>query len=112
MKLSIKIIGGVIGFVLFLFIFSISLEYMGLVKYGIIKPKQEEIRREIYEETQSYVEGKRQAASKYYREYQKSKSQDDKEAILVMVSIDFANFDESKLSPIIRKFVKLAKYGD
>jgi len=72
------------------------------------KAKQD-AKREVFEQTQSYVEGKRQEALKFYKEY-KAADVEDREAIEEMVSHSFANFDESKLSDPLKQFVYQCKY--
>ena len=65
--------------------------------------------REVFEETQSYVEGKRQEALKLFKEYNEA-DEEGKEAIEYMVSSQFANFDESHLRGPVRNFVEKCKY--
>lgn len=66
--------------------------------------------REVFEETQSYVEGKRQEALKFYKEYMKAETKADKQSIEEMVSLSFANFEEDKLPDRLRDFVYNCKY--
>ena len=54
-------------------------------------------KREVYETSQSYVEGKRQEAVKQYSEWQKAETQEEKEAIENIVRLSFSNFDETLL---------------
>ena len=95
-------------------ILVIGLSYgMGWYKVFYTKTvgkEQKNADREVYEETQSYVEGKRQEAAKYYREYNLSE-EDEKKAISEVVANSFANFDEDKLNPELKDFVKKCKYG-
>lgn len=75
-----------------------GLNYMGLVSFKFFAPKYENAKREVYENTQSYVEGKRQAITKYYDEWRKSDSV-EKNAIRSLVLQDFANFNLEYLLP-------------
>lgn len=70
---------------------------------------QQNANREVFEQTQSYVEGKRQEALKYYREYLKA-DEDGKKAIEELVAHSFANMDETKLEEPIQTFVHNCKY--
>jgi len=72
------------------------------------KAKQD-AKREVFEQTQSYVEGKRQEALKFYKEYKAAEIK-DRVAIEEMVSHSFANFDEQKLSDPLKAFVYNCKY--
>lgn len=67
------------------------------------------VEREVYEQSESFVEGKRQDALKYYQEYMKSDSS-SKETIKGFVSTAFSNFDEELLAPELRDFVHNCKY--
>jgi len=67
--------------------------------------------REVFEQTQSYVEGKRQEAVKFYQEYNKAKTPQEKEAIKELVRLSFANFDEEKLPERLRIFIYNCKYN-
>lgn len=78
------------GFAIVFVVFS--LQWLGIVNYRFFEPKRENARREVYENTQSYVEGKRQAITKYYDEWRKADA-DNKAAIRMIVLQDFANFD-------------------
>lgn len=68
-------------------------------------PKQENIRRQVFEETQSYVHGKIQDLAKYKLEYENS-TNDEKEAIRQTIILRFAEFDETKIkSATLRNFL-------
>jgi len=56
---------------------------------------REDARREIFEETKSYVHGKIQDLAKYYEEYQKNP--EDREIIAQVIRIRFAEFDADKI---------------
>ena len=71
---------------------------------------RENAKREVFEQSQSYVEGKRQAALKYYKEYEKS-TDNEKESLKYIISQEFANFDEDKyLTGKTRNFIHNCKY--
>lgn len=84
----LKIIGIFISILGIIFI----MEYIGILNYQFIEPKRENARREVFENTQSYVEGKRQSITKYYNEWRRS-DDTEKEAIRQIVLQEFANFD-------------------
>ena len=99
MKRSAIITAIIIGAILLLF----SLQWLGIANYSFFAPKQEKARREVFENTQSYVEGKRQAITKYYDEW-RTASDEDKPAIREIVLSEFANFDTNNLLPQQQKW--------
>lgn len=76
---------------------TFGLNYFGLVQFRFFAPKYENARREVFENTQSYVEAKRQSITKHFDEFRKA-SADDKVAIRAMVLQEFANFDTELLT--------------
>lgn len=113
MKTGIKFFLGFISIVAVLTVLEFGFGYLHIFKtktlYKEIKVTEKKVDREVFEETQSYVEGKRQEALKFYKEYQ-SADETGKKAIAEMVSHSFANFDEKKLSGPLVKFVYHCKY--
>ena len=80
--------------------------------YKFFAPKYENARREVFENTQSYVEGKRQDLSRYHYEYVKCKTAADSEAIRQVVVQQFANFDEHKIEdPTLRSWLYQVRRG-
>lgn len=65
---------------------------------------REDARREVFEQTQSYVEAKRQELTKYRLEYMRADSS-DRQAIKMTIVQSFANFDKSKLDYDLRVFL-------
>jgi len=75
----------------------------------VVKAKQN-ANREVYEQSKSFVEGKRQSAIKYYKEYNKA-TDSQKQALKNIISQDFASFDEDKyLTGELRDFIHNCKY--
>ena len=93
--LVVVVIGALIGL-------SYALGWIGVHQTETIGKAQKDAERKVFEETQSYVEGKRQEATKYRLEYMRGDSL-DKVAIKMTVAQSFANFDEDKLSPELSK---------
>lgn len=94
MKIGLKIAAVFVGLIVLLF----NLELLGLGWTRFFSPKRQNIQREVFEETKSYVHGKIQDLAKYYDEYQKSDSPDDKEAIQTVIKSQFAEFDAEKIN--------------
>jgi len=106
MKKALIVIGLIIGFFLLVFLaneFSIfSTKFWGV--------RKENARREVFEQTQSYVEGKRQELIKLHHEWNKADA-DDKLAIEATIRMSFANFDENKIEQTeLYSFLKSIKY--
>ena len=91
-KIILISIGCFVGFLLLVFI----LEYFHLGMFGFFEPKKEAIRRNVFEETKSYVHGKVQDLASYYGQYQSAKS-GDRPAIAEVIKMRFAEFDENKI---------------
>ena len=92
-----KVILGVVLFVLLIIgltFVSNEFEIFGTRFWGV---RQENARREVFEQSQSYVEGKRQELSKLELEYKTEKDPDAKEALRQSILQRFANFDDTKL---------------
>ena len=89
-KVTLSIVG-----VILLFALGWGLAYHELVFTRFFAPKRENVRREVFEETKSYVHGKTQDLAKYYEEYQKA---EDKEAIASIIKMRFAEFDAEAIN--------------
>jgi hypothetical protein len=105
MKAFALIIGSVV--VIAAIVIGLGFADIGLKK--LFLPMHENVRREVFENTKSYVHGKIQDLAKYYREYQTS---DDRAAIEALVRSQFAEFDEAHIQVLeLRQFlVKVRGY--
>lgn len=79
-------------------------------QYWKWKAVSEEGRRTTFEETKSYNEGKEQELLNLYSEYKRTKDADSKSALAFTIRHKFADYDENKLSPELRNFLKEIKY--
>lgn len=102
-SLTLIVIGGLIGL-------SYGVGWIGVHQTKTIRKAQKNAEREVFEQTQSFVEGKRQEALKFYKEY-KEADVEGKLAIKQMVSHSFANFDELLLKEPLLTFVYDCKYN-
>lgn len=106
MRTGIIIIGMIIGLFALIFLAN-EFAIFGTRFWGV---RKENARREVFEQTQSYVEGKRQELIKLHHEWNKAGA-DDKIAIETTIRLNFANFDESKIEqPELYSFLKKIKY--
>ncbi len=100
-KNVLKVVGIFVGSLILLFV--IGLYGLGWMKF--FEPKKENIRREIFEQTQSYVHGKVQDLAKYQDEYNKA-GVGGKESIRQLIILRFAEFDETQIRPVkLRNFL-------
>jgi hypothetical protein len=83
---------------------SFGMGWFGVAYTKTVGKAQENANRTVYEQTQSYVEGKRQELAKYRLEYMTTKDSTEKQAIKIFVLHSFANFDKSKLDPDLLSF--------
>jgi len=87
--------------------FLIGLYSLGMFKF--FAPKTENIKREVFENTKSYLHGVQQDLGKYYHEYQKA-DDSSKEIIKSTIRMRFAEVDVSKLqSAKLRSFLTEAR---
>lgn len=102
--ITLLVIGGLVGL-------SYGFGWIGVHQTKTIGKAQQNAKREVFEQTQSYVEGKRQAALKYYKEYQQA-DENGKVGLKSIIAQDFANFDEDKyLTNELRNFIHNCKYN-
>lgn len=99
-------IASIIGLFLLIFLAN-EFSIFGTRFWGV---RKENARREVFEQTQSYVEGKRQELIKLHHEWNNA-SGDDKLTIESTIRLSFANFDESKIEqPELYSFLTKIKY--
>ena len=103
-----------LGLTIAFFAIVIGLSYgfgwIGVHQTKTIGKAQENARRKVYEQSQSFVEGKRQAAIKYFKEWNEA-DESGKRGIEYIVAQEFANFDEEQyLTGKVRNFISNCKY--
>ena len=77
-------------------------------------PREQNIQREVFENTKSYNEGKEQELVKYKFEHDKANGKGDTAtmaAIKSAVRHSFGDYEEDRLSPELQDFVRQCKYG-
>ncbi len=118
-----KVVGGILAglisiVLLFVFLGALGLggRYVNMKVEGWFAPQEQNIKREVFENTKSYNEGKEQELVKYKFEYDKAKAKKDEatvKAIKSAVRTAFADYEEDRLSPELRDFVNQCKsYGE
>ena len=110
MKIFFAWLGGLIGFFLLITFIAFLSNASSLAVFRFWEPKFENARREVYENTQSYVEGKRQELTKLHLEYLRDTTETGRAAIRYTVAQSFANFDDEKIeSPTLQAWLKQCK---
>ena len=106
---KIQIIGlSILGFIILIAIVFI-LGFTDVVFTRTVGKAKQNAQREVFEQTQSYVEGKRQELSKYHHEWVMA-NEEDKKVIEATVRNSFANFDNDKITdPDLYSFLKNCK---
>lgn len=97
--MSFKVVFGGIGALALLLLLIFVLRYSELEMFKFFAPQKEDARRTVFENTQSYVHGKRQDLAKYYMEYQKADAE-GKETIRSVIQMQFSQFDAEHIQNI------------
>lgn len=110
MKSAVKYIGIGLAVVAVIIALAFTFGWAGVGFTKTVGKAQQDARREVFEHSQSYVEGKRQEALKYRLEYTRADSDADRRAIQSTIVMAFANFDENLLDGELRTFIHRMKY--
>ena len=95
------ILGGLAGAIILVFVLNLA----GLEMFKFFEPKKEDARREVFENTKSYVQGAEADLAKLYREYNES-DDDGKETIKEVVRMKYDELDETKIDNLkLKKFL-------
>ena len=93
--------GKIVGLSILGLVVLIALTFLsGAVDLGykkVFKPANENVDREVFENTQSYVHGKIQDLAKYKREYDATDDAIERKAIESLINQQFAQFDKKKI---------------
>lgn len=105
-----KIFGMSVGAFVLMIALIFVLGAVGVAYKKLYKPMHENIEREVFEETQSFVHGKIQDLAKYKREYDATDDMIERQAIQELINQQFAQFDSSKVKdPNLRNFLVNAR---
>jgi len=90
-----------------------GMKWFKVFETSTVGAAQKDAERKVFENTDSYVLGKRQELSKYMYEYKTAVADGETakaEAIKQTIRISFAEFDASKLSPELESFLNSIRY--
>ena len=109
-RITLTSIGVVFGFSLIIFI-GLALRFGSLHVERWFQPREENVRREVFEETKSYNEGMEQQLVKYRLEYMRG-DEVEKAAISSAVRHAYADYNVDRLDPQLRNFVLDCRNGE
>ncbi len=97
-------VAGLVGVVVLIVAFSFG----GLYWYRLMAPKWENARREVFEETRSYNQGKIQQLAKYRHEYMAGDAA-VKTVIASTIRHQFADYNVENLPPELQSFLRTVR---
>lgn len=100
----------VVGLIVALFVVGFISAGGDLAMFKFWAPKYENAKREVFENTQSYVQGKVSYISSLRLDYEKATG-DQKESLRRMIVTEASNVDNDKLPPDMRSFISDLKAG-
>lgn len=108
---GIKVLGAMLAFVLFVYILGFLATGGDLAIYRFWAPKQEAARREVFVQTQSYVQGKIGNIARMRVEYESAGADDQahKQALRTMILTEASQISPDQLPPDQRAFVASLK---
>lgn len=107
-----KIFLGFIVVIIIMLALDLGFGYFGVLKTKTVGKAQENARREVFEHSQAYVEGKRQELSKSRKEYMLATDPAEKKAIQSYIESSCANLDENDIDDKgLVKFLKACRDG-
>jgi rubrerythrin len=79
----------------------------GLEWNKFFSTRQENVKTQVFENTQSYIDGKNNELSSLYQEYQQAKTDEDKQILKNVVIQKFGDFDTDKIkTEQLKNFLK------
>jgi hypothetical protein len=93
---GLKITLAIIGIIVVLCAVDLGTGYFGVLKTKTVGKAQQNASREVFEQTQSFVESKREELAKLHHEWMKSDAENKKD-IEGTIRVSFANFDAEKI---------------
>lgn len=105
MNNAVKTVVGVALGIVGVIALAITLELGSLSWARFFNPKWENVKRETFEQSKSYVHGKIQDLSKHYEEYQKG-DETERAAIKNVIQFNFADLDAENIKSLpLRNFL-------
>ena len=105
MKEVLKYFGAVFGVLFLIYVLVFFATGGNLAIYKFWAPKLQEARRDVFEQTQSYVHGKNSYIARLRLQYDSSSGGPQKEALRRLVITEAETIDEVNLTPTNQAFV-------
>lgn len=103
-----KVFGAIVAILVVVFGIAYGIGFLAtggdLMIYKFFAPKMEEARREVFEQTPSYVQGKNTYIARLRLEYETAEGE-QKEALRRLILTEAETIDEENLTPANRSFV-------
>lgn len=109
MKFGFKTFGISLLVVITLYVIGFIATGGDLVIYKFWAPKQENARRQVFENTQSYVQGKVEYLTRLRYQYSTASTDDQKYALKTMILDEASTVDNSKLPSDLQSFISNLK---
>ncbi len=105
-----RVLLGIFAFLMAMYVIGFLVTGGDLAIYKFWAPKQENARRQVFENTQSYVEGKIQAISQERLAYENAAPGSSQQSSLrTMIISEASTVDNSKLPPDLQAFISRLK---
>jgi hypothetical protein len=104
-----KIFLAVVAFLFLMYVLGFLMTGGDLAIYKFWAPKQENAKRQVFENTQSYVEGKITYISRLRAQYTTAEEGPQKTALKQLIIDEASTVDNSKFPPDLQMFVQSLK---
>ena len=102
---TFQVVAGLILVIALLFGLGVGVRWANVQVNRWLSPQEENVRREVFEETKAYNEAKEQELAKLYKEYL-SADGDAKKGIEAYVTHSFADYPIDRLDVSLQDFVR------
>jgi len=109
---AFSIIGTILGVVILFFGLGFLVEGSDFFLYKFWAPKQENVRRQVFENTQSYVQGKVEYLIRLRYQYQSLPEGSQKSSIRMLILDEASTVDQGKLPIDLQSFIQSLKEGE
>lgn len=99
------IVATVLGTFVLIFGLTWAVEGNDFLLYKFFAPKQEQVRREVFEQSKSYNDGMVQELYSMQRDYVMAKNDEQRAALKSVILHRVAGYDQSKLPFDLRQFI-------
>lgn len=103
---------GVVTLLVFFFVATVGLQWVGIQVGGWLRAEQKDVNREVWENSNSRVRGAVQQIADTYSEYHQTNDSGEKTMLCNVLTQEYRNLPPSKIDdPTYRNFFKDCKYN-